>query len=298
LNDPNLKFSALITDLQGFGIVERLDTFWAERIQLSVQWDPIQGIFVEGSTDYSAKDLFDSLDASTSSEETVTKHFDPRNTALPAELVPLCNLYDRHILRQKVVIQLSLPAGDQAKMRSSGGDAAIEKVDHIHYWHLKQRSEGGEEAQISLDFSAAVDLSEEDIVLVSDDEDAEGIPYSEDDEQLTLSMDLNLGLPDYKTTWIGGAEFKDKSPVRCSFAQPCGFSHLCLRCRAGDTKKKYEQWDMTDSRVAAHLLLHKRNRRWKPLRTNDIWEYLMDLDENLMKRPRYKRLCRILEHCG
>ena len=123
----------------------------------------------------------------------------------------------------------------------------------------KYRSEGGEEAQISLDSSAAVDLSEEDIVLVSDDEDAEGIPYSEDDEQLTLSMDLNLGLPDYKTTWIGGAEFKDKSPVRCSLAQPCGFSHLCLRCRAGATKKKYEQWEMTDSRVAAHLLLHKRN---------------------------------------
>ena len=132
-NDPSMEFSALVADLQGFGgIVERLDTFWAERIQLSVQWDPVQGIVIEGSRTYSSKDMSDSLDASTSSEETAMKHFNPRNTALPAELVPLCNLYDRHMLRQKVVIQLSLPAGDRAKMRSSGGDAAIEKVDQIH----------------------------------------------------------------------------------------------------------------------------------------------------------------------
>ena len=81
-NDPSMEFSALVADLQGFGgRVERLDTFWAERIQLSDQWDLVQGMVVEGASNYSSKD--------------------PRNTALPAELVPLCNLYDRHILRQR-----------------------------------------------------------------------------------------------------------------------------------------------------------------------------------------------------
>jgi hypothetical protein len=130
LNDPNMEFSALVAAVQGFGgIVESLDTLWAERTQLSVQWDPVQGIVTEGSGDHSSKDLSDSLDASTSSEEIVMKHFDPRSTALSAELVALCNLYDRHILRQKVIIQLSLPASERAKLRSSGGVAAQSKSD-------------------------------------------------------------------------------------------------------------------------------------------------------------------------
>jgi hypothetical protein len=153
LNDPNVGFAALLTTLQGFGgIVERLDTFWAEKIQQSVQWDPVQGIVTDCSKNTSLKDLSDNLDASTSSEETVVKHFDPRNTALPIELVPLCNLYDRHILRQKVIIQLSLSADDRIKMRSSGGDVATGKVDQIHLWHLKYRSEGSEEARTQSDF--------------------------------------------------------------------------------------------------------------------------------------------------
>ena len=140
------------------------------------------------------------------------KHFDPRSTALPAELVPLCNLYDRHILRQKVIIQLSLPASDRAKLRGSGGDAALERVDQIRLWHLYHLFQSNDERRAQSGFLEAIDLSKE------------------------LSMELNLGLPDYRAMWIAGAEFKDMSPVRCSLAQPCGFPHMCLRCRAGDTK--------------------------------------------------------------
>jgi hypothetical protein len=72
------------------------------------------------------------------------KHFDPREAPLPAELIPLCNLYDRHILRQKVVIELSLSTEERIKMRSSGGDTATGWVDQIHLWHLKHTSEVGE----------------------------------------------------------------------------------------------------------------------------------------------------------
>ena len=112
--------------------MEQLDTFWAERFQHSMQWDAKQGMVTE-----QMKESSENLDASMSSEETVLKHFDHRNTALPIELVPLCNLYDRHILRQEVIIQLSLSADDRIKMRSSGGDVATGKVDQIHLWHLK-----------------------------------------------------------------------------------------------------------------------------------------------------------------
>ena len=38
---------------------------------------------------------------------------------------------------------------------------------------------------------------------------------------------------------------------------------------------------MTDQRVAAHVLFQRKHRQWKPMRTNGIWEYLMDLEENL-----------------
>jgi hypothetical protein len=144
------------------------------------------------------------------------------------ELVPLCNLYDRHILRQKVIIQLSLPTSDRAKMRGSGGDIATGRVDQIHLWHLKYRSEEGEEARTQSEFSTAVDVGEEDVVLVSDEEGAEGMPRSEQDEHSTSPIDLNLGMPDYKPTWIAGAEFKNKSSVQCCFAQPCGLSHACI----------------------------------------------------------------------
>ena len=104
------------------------------------------------------------------------KHFDPRTTALPAELVPLCNLYDRHILRQKVVIQLSLPANARGKLRSSGGDAVLEKVDQIHLWHVQHLLKSGDDKRTQSDFPEAIDLSVEDMILVSDNEDAEGVP--------------------------------------------------------------------------------------------------------------------------
>ena len=129
----------------------------------------MQGVVTECSKTTPPKDLSDSLDASTSSEETVAKHFDLRKAAFPIELMPLCNLYDRHILRQKVIIQLSLPTSDRAKMRGSGGDIATGRVDQIHLWHLKYRSEEGEEARTQSEFSTAVDVGEEDVVLVSDD---------------------------------------------------------------------------------------------------------------------------------
>ena len=88
LSDPNVEFTALVTALQEFGgIVERSDTFWAERIQHAVQWDPTQGVVTERPKTVSSKDPSDSLDASTSSEETVMKHFDFRKAPLPAELI-------------------------------------------------------------------------------------------------------------------------------------------------------------------------------------------------------------------
>ena len=78
LNDPSMEFAALVTALQEFGgIVERSDTFWAERIQHSVQWDSLQGVVTECPKTTPPKDRSDSLDASTSSEETVVNCFDP-----------------------------------------------------------------------------------------------------------------------------------------------------------------------------------------------------------------------------
>ena len=57
---------------------------------------------------------------------------------------------------------------------------------------------------------------------------------------------------------------------------------------------KYTQWEMTDQRVAAHVLFQKKRRKWKPLRMSGIWEYLMDL-ENLKSNP---PLQKALSHFG
>jgi choline dehydrogenase-like flavoprotein len=44
---------------------------------------------------------------------------------------------------------------------------------------------------------------------------------------------------------------------------------------------KYNQWQMTDQRVAAHLIHHVSQNIWKPLSTDNIWDFLMDLDVNM-----------------
>ena len=98
-----------------------------------------------------------------------------------------------------------------------------------------------------------------------------------------------MGTPDYQPTWIAVAEVKQKNLVPCSATQLCKISHTCLRCRADETRFEYDKWDYTDDRIAAHVLLHKEQTEWKTLRTTGICEYLMDLDDNLMKRPRLQK---------
>jgi len=77
--DSTAECVAFVTSLQEFGrIIERSDTFWAERIQYPVQWDPVQGVVTECSKVIASKDPSDNFDALTSSEETARTYFDPR----------------------------------------------------------------------------------------------------------------------------------------------------------------------------------------------------------------------------
>ena len=161
-----------------------------------------------------------------SSEETVLKYFDPRTTSIPDDLVPLCNLYDRHILRQKVIIQLSLTTEARIETQCSSSDAVTGNFDQLNLWYLKHQSESENEASQHPESVKAVDVAGEDIVMISDDEVAEGTSHQDEEDQLTPPMDLNVGAPDYKSTWIAGAEVKSKSPVRCTVVQPCTLQHL------------------------------------------------------------------------
>ena len=100
----------MIDELKEFGaLVETTDAFWTERTKLQVMWDRIAGTARTTSNEDDKNTMSCSLDASTSSEERPLIHCDSRNMTIPKELTPLCNLYDRHILRQKVVIKLSVP---------------------------------------------------------------------------------------------------------------------------------------------------------------------------------------------
>jgi hypothetical protein len=127
--------------------------------------------------------------------------------AIRAELVPLCNLYDRHILRQKMTIQLSMPTSEQKKIRNSGGDTVVQKADQLNLWYLTHRAQRVGEDRTSLNFPQAVGLSEDDVIVISDTEDAEGVLQEDEDDPMKLPMDLNQGCPDYRTMWIAGAQF-------------------------------------------------------------------------------------------
>jgi hypothetical protein len=81
------------------GIVEKSETFWAERMQHSVYWDVLQGVVVDRAKDSQARGLWTNPDAIDPSLEPTKNYFNPRDMSLPMELISLCNLYDRHILR-------------------------------------------------------------------------------------------------------------------------------------------------------------------------------------------------------
>ena len=66
-----------------------------------------------------------------------------------------------------------------------------------------------EEDHTTLNFPEAVDLNEEDMIIISDTEDAEGVLQEQDEDPLKLPIDLNQGCPDYRTMWIAGAQFKN-----------------------------------------------------------------------------------------
>jgi hypothetical protein len=141
------EMTAMIEELRDFGaLVENTDAFWT-RTELQVMWDPIKGTACTKSQTDHINDLSGSLDASTSSEEPFMIHFDPRSMTIPKELIPLCNLYDRHMLRQKVVINLSVPILEQKKIKSSGGNKVVQEVDQLSLWYLTYRAQGAKEGQ-------------------------------------------------------------------------------------------------------------------------------------------------------
>jgi hypothetical protein len=116
----NNGLMAMINELKGFGaLVETTDAFWTERIQLQKMWDPVTGTARMTSSEDDKNAMVGSLDASTSSEEQPWIHFDPRSMTIPQELVPLCNLYDRHT---------SAEGCHQAQFASSG---SLWNQDHL-----------------------------------------------------------------------------------------------------------------------------------------------------------------------
>jgi NACalpha-BTF3-like transcription factor len=161
-------------------------------------------------------------------------------------------LYDRHILKQKVIIQLSVPTIEQKKMRSSGGDKVVQEVGQLSQWYLTHRAQRTEDERMHSEFPEAVDLTEEDVVIISDTEEAEGALQEEDDDPVKLPIDLNQGCPDYQTMWVAGALFKNKSGTECSAARLCGQSHRCLRCRARETGRRYPMGDDRPTSCCTH----------------------------------------------
>jgi len=132
LQNSGNECDGIISSLQAFGgIVERSETFWTERMQHSVYWDVLQGTVVDHAMKPTANDAGVAQDDVPS---VFKKHFDPRSMTFPTELIPLCSLYDRHILRQKVIIQLSVPLNARIELCHSGDNTPSKDVDHLYLW--------------------------------------------------------------------------------------------------------------------------------------------------------------------
>jgi hypothetical protein len=167
----------------------------------------------------------------------------------------------------------------------------VTEIDQIGLWYVTSQSNLRNDDHTLKDLPEAINLVEDDVVLVSDMEEAEG-PASEEDNSLEPPMDLNKGRPDYRTMWVAAACFKNRGDMFCSPGNLCGRSHYCLRCRAEETTSEYNQWDMTDQRVASHLIHHVNQKLWKLLSTDKIWDFLMDLDVNLKGNQALQELSR------
>jgi len=101
----------------------------------------------------------------------------------------------------------------------------VEKVDQIHLWHMNYRirETGGD--RVASDFPEAINFSDEEMLIISDTQDTEEVLQKEEEEIITLPINLNQGCPDYRTIWVAGSQFKSRT--RCSAEQLCGqFTHV------------------------------------------------------------------------
>jgi hypothetical protein len=166
------KCDELINSLQAFGgIVERSETFWSERVQYSVYGDTAQGTVVgramnsqDGGMGVASGDvdLF-----------VAKKYCDPRNMTLPTELIPLCSLYDRHILRQKVIIQLSVPLNARVELCHSGDNTPSKDVDHLYLWSSTRARDDDEEFGRKQELELAVEIDENNVIVDPEESDVE-----------------------------------------------------------------------------------------------------------------------------
>jgi hypothetical protein len=166
----------------------------------------------------------------------------------------------------------------------SGDNGPNKDIDHLYLWSAHARDDNDEIGR-NQELELAVEVDENNVIVEPVGSDVEQDVLGEEDISLVSVMDLDLGMPDYQPTWVGADDIKQKNVKSCLKAQPCKISNRCLRCRAHETRFQYSKWDYTDERIAAHVLLHKEQTEWKTLRTISICEYLMDLDDNLRKRP-------------
>jgi hypothetical protein len=158
----------LIDSLQAFGgIVERSETFWTERMQHSVFWDALQGTVVDRAMNSRASGTGTNSDEIDTSHELTKNYFNPRDMALPPELILLCNLYDRHVLRQQVIIQLSLPLNRRMELCKSGENAPDKDVDHLYLWCFARARDADEEFGGRRELELAVEVDENNVIINS-----------------------------------------------------------------------------------------------------------------------------------
>jgi hypothetical protein len=107
------------------------------------------------------------------------------------------------------------------ELRSSGENAADKDVDHLYLWCFARDRDVDEEFGNRRQFDLAVEVDEDNVVIVPEEAVTEDLAHVQEGEDLTLPMDLNMGRPDYQPTWIVGADAKQKSRAHCSATQPC-----------------------------------------------------------------------------
>ena len=251
--DRELLTTVLARMSDAGALIERSNVFWQERHQFP---------FAIGNACDTDQEIQDALQADVDYQH-------------------LVQFLEKSILRQKAIIELSLPKlSTSIPAKNKSGEWMIDRdIKNLVDWYGPKYAEPLGARKPALEIAHGTTVMAVDVVVELEDEAVlprkivrnDELPASDDE------LDIRFGRPDYKRMWVNESLFRE---TLCKGDQLCGQDHRCVRCRAEWTRKKYRDSPSAE-RIAAHILYASQQPEWQSVELDMISDFINILYDNL-----------------